>query len=171
HIFPSSIQREDETKMHEIPVIIRAPPRYLGHRHGGVGPTRLPDSVKVDRRMWKASKISSNRKTGEMNPELPTPFSNDNPKMNMTEFAEKKVRGQTTVPMQSRLLKKVQKMFAERSHFSPRDNRSGWEENMKFWTKDFWPPQSPDSTRWITVSGGNVESRTLPSPMMTMSRI
>ncbi|QQP58354.1 Uncharacterized protein FKW44_003642, partial [Caligus rogercresseyi] len=95
---PSSIQREDETKMHEIPVIIRA------HHDTsdivmilGVGPHTAYRICKTSKGWGKPQRSSSKRKTGEIDPEAAHAVFKDNPKMNMTEFAEKKSVARTTV--------------------------------------------------------------------------
>ncbi|QQP39703.1 Uncharacterized protein FKW44_013510 [Caligus rogercresseyi] len=52
--------------------------------------------------------------------------------MTMIEFTEKKSVARTTV---SNAVKEE----------IPKGRQQTWmEDNIKFWTKDFWPPQSPD---------------------------
>ncbi|QQP54626.1 Uncharacterized protein FKW44_007516, partial [Caligus rogercresseyi] len=80
---------------------------------------------------------------GKLTPEAAHTAFKDNPKLTMTEFAEKKSVDRTTVSNAVKAAGRKSKMCLERPLLAQRQ-QTPMEENMKFLPKDFWPPQSPD---------------------------
>ncbi|QQP54469.1 Putative transposable element [Caligus rogercresseyi] len=95
---------------------------------------------RVCKRLKDGESLKNRPRSGrqvKLTPEAARTTFKDNPKMTMTEFTEKKYVARTTVSNDVKA--------AGRN--SKRDNRivQTWmKENMKFWPKDFWPPQSTD---------------------------